>query len=79
MITYGPDYYVVEVKYETEPPDRHAYKKKQEWTRAIRKRFRHFNDREFKTEQAAKMFAGKIRKAFPEAPLEIVKRFNLYF
>jgi hypothetical protein len=56
-----------------------AREKKRETYRAIKTKFPDFGMRNYKTEALAKMAAGKIKKAFPDVPLEISEAFSIGF
>lgn len=83
MIKTEPVFYGISVRYVIRPQSNKVIylssKERKEWQKKIEERFPKFDRRRYKTEQAAKMAAGKIIKIFPDAPLEIYEGFDLYF
>jgi hypothetical protein len=79
MITHGPEYFricIEDVKSWGTYKDRVRIRK--EWRQKIKDKFPDF-EKKHRSMGLAKMAAGKIKKAFPDAPIEILPMCDLYF
>jgi hypothetical protein len=72
-ITMGPEYFAIRV--EDLPRSFGSYRQRvqarREWLRRIREQFPKFDSKKYRSIGVAKMQAGKIKKAFPDAPIEV--------